>query len=269
MGNPAPMRLRDLVVLGLWLSLAGLGMAAASPGGVELFIRNRPLEGEVRVLGGEVYAPLEDLLRALELSWAPEGDRLMVWSRPGGGPSLPAEPRVLVLDGQVLLVPQEPFAGRLYIPVADFARVTGARYNWNRELGTADFFPAASVAAGGGVGRRPTDGRGSNGSPLRLVALSHALAAPPGASHPVLRGYAVVRNAGTVPLEDLVLKVEIRDEAGAVRGGFTWQAGRLPAGQELTWQFPLWTDFENAADPHPVMLFEHRPVGVGGGQPPP
>lgn len=245
-------------LLALLLLFSVLGPALAAPGKVDLYIRNRPFEGDSRVLRGEIYAALDDLLASLGLSWSPEGERLMVWSRTGGGPALTGEPLLLVVDGRVMQVPQEPFAGRVYVSVAEFARATGGRYNWNRGLGTADYYPVASVPTGEGGPRRATDGKGSNGSPVRLVNLSYRVEAPPGSPHPVLRGYAVLRNTGTAAVEDLLLKVDILDSKGAPCGGFSRQVESLPPGQDLTWQFPVWTDFEKVADPHPSLDIEHR-----------
>jgi len=238
----------------LWLALAGLPGWAA-PGRVEFFVRNQAFSGEVRVLRGEVYAALDDLMQALDLSWEVQEDRLMAWSRPGGGPALDGEPLRLVLDGRILLVHQEAFAGRLFVALAGFSSAVGGRYSWNPQSGMADYFPRMSSAAGQ---RLRTDGRGGNGSALRLREMSYLVEKPEDSPQRVLRGYAVVANAGPRPLEDLVLEVEVRDAQGAVRGGFSWQVRRLDPGAELTWQFPLWLDFEQVTEPHPVLHFEHR-----------
>jgi hypothetical protein len=222
---------------------------------VEFFVRNQSFQGQVRILRGEVYAALDDLLAALDLNWEVREDRLMVWSRPGGGPALSGEPLRVVLDGRVLQVPQEAFAGRVYVALAGFAEVVGGRYTWNSQSGMADYYPTLS---GSGSTRLRTDGQGQNGSALRLRELSYLVERPEGSPQRVLRGYAVVANVGPKPLEDLVLRAQILDAEGAVRGGFGWQVRRLGPGQELTWQFPLWTDFEDVSEPHPVLYFEHR-----------
>lgn len=237
--------------------LAGV-LPAQAQGRMDLFIRNRPFTGDSRMLGRELHVPLDDLLRDLDYSWTEEGDRLMIWSRPGGGPRLEDRPRRLVVDGQAVQVAQETFAGRLYVWVADFARATGARFQANKDLGTADYFPASALGSGGETARLSTDGRGSNGSPMRLVDLSYRLEAPAGADHPVLRGYAVVKNTGTAKLEDVMLKVDIRDPKGAAHGGYTWAVGVLAPGEQLTWQFPVWTDFDGVQEPRPVLQIEHR-----------
>ncbi len=246
---------RSLVLpLLLWLLVTCLPGWAA-PGRVEFFVRNQPFAGEVRVLRGEVYAALDDLLRALDLSWEVREDRLMAWSRPGGGPPLTGDPQRLVLDGRILQVPQEAFAGRVFVAVSGFAELVGGRYSWNPQSGMADYFPRRGSSAGP---RLRTDGRGQGGSTLRLRETSFLVERPDGSPQRVLRGYAVVTNSGSRPLEDLLLGVEVRDAGGAVRGAFDWQVRRLEPGEELTWQFPLWTDFEQVTEPHPVLYFEHR-----------
>jgi hypothetical protein len=246
---------RRIAVLALMLLLASAWLpATADPGRVELFLRNRPFSGESRVLRGEVYAVLEDLLTALDLSWTRQDHLLLVWSRPGGGPALTGPPLPLVLDGRNLRVPQEAFAGKVWVSVADFARTTGARYTWNRQAGSADFFPAAFVARHDSPNRVVTDGRGSNGSPLRLEGLSWRVEGDP----PRMRGFAVLRNAGATPLREVVLVLEVQDDAGRSCGGFSWSCGDLPPGKDLTWQFPIWTDYESVRSPRPILRMEHR-----------
>lgn len=237
--------------------LAGV-LPALAQERMELFIRNRPFTGQSRMLGKELHAALDDLLRDLDYSWTEDGDRLMIWSRPGGGPRLEDRARRLVVDGQAVQVAQETFGGRLYVWVADFARATGARFQANKALGTADYFPASALGSGGETARKTTDGRGSNGSPVRLQDLKFRLEAPQGAEHPVLRGYAVVQNTSGSKVEDVLLKVDIRDPKGDSHGGYTWAVGSLGAGEQLTWQFPVWTDFDGVQDPRPVLQIEHR-----------
>jgi hypothetical protein len=142
----------------------------------------------------------------------------------------------------------------VWVSVADFARTTGARYTWNRQAGSADFFPAAFVARHDSPNRVVTDGKGSNGSPLRLEGLSWRVEGDP----PRMRGFAVVRNAGATPLRDVVLVLEVQDDAGRPCGGFSWPCGDLPPGKDLTWQFPIWTDYEAVRSPRPILRMEHR-----------
>jgi len=99
----------------LVLLASGWLPATANPGRVELFLRNRPFSGETRILSGEVYAVLEDLLSALGLSWSRQDQFLVVRSQPGGGPALTGPPLHLVLEGRSLRVSQEAFAGRVYV----------------------------------------------------------------------------------------------------------------------------------------------------------
>lgn len=243
--------------LAVFLVLLGVGSGARAAPGLELFVKNRPFTGETRTTRFGLAAPLDDLFEALGCSWTLVEDRMMVTSqREGGGKPL-GEKRRVVFDGRVLRLPQYSLRGRVYVLVADLAAALGARYVVNRELGTADLHAPEGLRIP--PGRVTTDGRTHDGSPLRLEALSYRLTPAEEGLPPRLRGYAVVRNTGTRPAREVLLRLQVVDPSGEVRGIFSRRFEVLAAGESVTWQFPVWTDYFGAGVVEPRLTIFHAP----------
>ncbi|MEW6277093.1 MAG: hypothetical protein AB1758_00620 [Candidatus Eremiobacterota bacterium] len=223
-------------------------LAAAQP--PELYVRNRLFDGPVRLVGQDLYAPLDDLLRSLGCTWeVVDGAVLMSGERAalarraeGSGPN----PRLteslrLFWEGRLISPAAGVYQGRLYVSVPELARAVNAEYRVNPGLGTADLYSPAFVPT---VPERPVVAAGQSGSPLELVTVSFGFT--PSRDNPevqCMRGYAVVRNRSTSQaVEGVTVKVEVVDPAGGVLARFSETFGKLGPGESLTYQFPVWPD---------------------------
>jgi hypothetical protein len=246
------MRALTLLVAFFWAAAPTLAQT-----GLQLYVRNQPFQGLVRILGGDVYVPLEDMLSALDCSWKVQDDQIVVSSAPGGGPPLEAQKRLIIYEGRLLRLAQELYAGRLLVSVSQLAQGMGLGYRVNAATRTAEVYGRAESMASRPDLVRTT---GSDGrSPLKLVALSHQMVSDPdGDGPPRLLGYAVVRNQGPLPVKDVLLTVVICDGQGRSLARFSWICGDVAPGQEVSWQFPVWTNLERVEGAHPVLEIQHE-----------
>ncbi|MCE7870080.1 hypothetical protein DYH09_06845 [bacterium CPR1] len=154
------------------LLLALLGPAQADS--IELFVRNRPFEGPVRTVGSELYAPLDDLLRALGCSW--EQDEAAISIRLGGNGSNPrlVESLPIFFEGRQIDPRGGMVQGRLYVSVSELARAVNSDYRLNRQLGTADFY-APTAPPGASTAGRPVVKAGGQGSRVELLRVRGSL----------------------------------------------------------------------------------------------
>lgn len=221
-----------------------------------LFVRNRPFEGPVRTVGSELYAPLDDLLRALGCSW--EQDEAAISIRLGGEGSNPrlGQSLPIFFEGRQIDPGAGMYQGRLYVSVSELARAVNSDYHLNRQLGTADLY-APTALPGAPSAERPVVKAGEQGSKVELVRVSFALASD--AARPdlqSLRGYVVIKNGGPT-VEGVTVTVEVLDGAGTVVGRYGEKVGRLEAGQTLSVQLPTWLNFNRAEGVKPRVEVLH------------
>lgn len=249
----APPRPYFTVLLILLLTLAVLAQDS-----LQLFVRNRPFDGPVRSLGGDLYAPLDDLLRALGCGWQVQaGTAIQVRI---GAPS--EDPRLdkllpILIEGRPVELGAGVYQGRLYCSVSSLARALNSEYRINRGLGTADLYaPAAHPASAAET--RPVVRAGEQGSQVELSKVSFALTRD--RDNPqlqILRGYAIVTNKGNT-VEGLTVKVAILDDQGKEVGRYGENLGKLPAGKSVTYQFPAWPNTTGATLKPKVEVFHLR-----------
>ncbi|GMU56136.1 MAG: hypothetical protein AMXMBFR33_52820 [Candidatus Xenobia bacterium] len=221
-----------------------------------LFVRNRPFEGPVRTVGSELYAPLDDLLRALGCSW--ERDEAAISIRLGGDGSNPrlVESLPIFFEGRQIDPGAGMVQGRLYVSVSELARAVNADYRLNRQLGTADLY-APTALPGAPSAERPVVKAGEQGSRVQLVRASFALASD--SARPdlqALRGFVLIKNEGPA-VEGVTVTVEVLDGAGTVVGRYGEKVGRLEAGQTLSVQLPTWLNFNRAEGVKPRVEVLH------------
>lgn len=232
----------------------------APAGDLDLYVKNRPFDGPTRQVGHEIFVPLDDLLRSLGCGWRVDHGRLMVSSRSSGEGPLLESVNSLVFDGRPVRVNQHRYTDRIYVSVAELAQAIGARFQLNPELGSADLYAPLAMAPP----REDvvvTDGSGEN-SPLAVDKLSFDLA--PSADEPTdreMRGYAIVQNRSPQwPVKSVVVRVTVVDGAGNVLGRFAEEYPSLAPGESVTYQFPVFVDFEGAEGVRPVIELEHAPL---------
>ncbi len=221
-----------------------------------LFVRNRPFEGPVRTVGSELYAPLDDLLRALGCSW--EQDEAAISIRLGGDRSNPrlVESLPIFFEGRQIDPGAGMYQGRLYVSVSELARAVNSDYRLNRQLGTADLYAPTALPGAPGA-ERPVVKAGEQGSKVELVRVSFALASD--VARPdlqSLRGYVLIKNGGPT-VEGVTVTVEVLDGAGTVVGRYGEKVGRLEAGQTLSVQLPTWLNFNRAEGVKPRVEVSH------------
>jgi len=241
------------------LLLAGLLTVGAWAKDVQLFVKNQPFDGTTRLVGKELFAPLDDLLTSLGCSWQLGANALLQVQSVTERKTPPGPPldsvASLSFDGRPVHVNQHLYAGRVFVDVRQFARAMGSPFRLNLGAGTADLY--APLAAGGREEAVRSNGDGRT-SPLLLDKLSYAL--EPEQGRTLMRGYAVVKNQGAQPLRGVVVRVKVVDESGRVVGRLAESLGTLAAGQQATWQFPLWADYEAGARKlRPQVELEHLP----------
>ncbi len=247
---PGPYFAALLVLLLLALLAPAQGQA------LELFVRNRPFEGPIRTVGSELYAPLDDLLRALGCSW--EQDQAAISIRLGGEGPNPrlTEPLPIFFEGRQIDPGAGMAQGRLFVSVSELARAVNSDYRLNRELGTADLY-APTALPGASSAERPVIKAGEQGSKVELLRVSFALArdsARPDLQS--LRGYALIKNAGPA-VEGVAVTVEVLDGAGNVVGRYGEKVGRLETGQTLSVQLPTWLNFNRVEGVKPRVEVLH------------
>lgn len=222
------------------LLLLALAVLARAQDRLELYVRNRPFDGPVRNVGGDLYAPLDDLLRALGCGWEQDDAAIQVHvGTPSADPRLDRQLPVLVAGRRVDLG-AGLYQGRLYCSVRSLARVLNAEFRVNPGLGTADLYAPAALPLGESADR-PVVKAGEQGSAVEVGPLSFAMTRDPDrADLQYLRGYVVITNKGSETVEGLNVKVEVQDPEGKVVGRFGENLGKLPAGRHITYQFPAW-----------------------------
>ncbi|MBI3925194.1 MAG: hypothetical protein HY319_06610 [Armatimonadetes bacterium] len=243
----------------LALVLAGCLFVPAAGQPLELFVKNRPFDGQVRELEGELYAPLAELLQSLGCSWSVEESALVVdTSTAGGGPPLTQAYPTILVDGRPVRVNQHRLGGDIYVGVGELAQAVGAVYRKNHALGTADLYAPLAAGGGGGGSTVMTDGQGKN-SPLVVEKLSYSLEPDPESGSSLMRGYVVLRNrSDSRPVERVVIRVEVVDGVGRPCGRFAGSYAQLKPGERVTYQFPVWANHQSADRPHPVVQLEHQ-----------
>ncbi len=231
-------------LLALFLALF-LTVQAQEP--MDLFVRNRPFDGPVRQVGGDMYAPLDDLLRALGCGWDADDTAILIHlGAPATDPRLQKMAPILV-EGRPVEVGAGMYQGRLYCSVSALARAVGSDYRVNTTLGTVDIYAPAALPVSEAVDARPVVKAGEQGSQVELTKVSFGVTRDrDNPSLQYLRGYAIITNkARTGVVEGLNVKVEIRDVDGKLLGRFGETLGKLPAGRQVTYQFPAWPNVSN------------------------
>lgn len=241
------------------LLLVGLLTATAWAKDVQLFVKNQPFEGTTRLVGKELYAPLDDLLTSLGCAWQLDSNALLQVQSVSDRHTPPGPPLEAVaslsFDGRPVHVNQHLYAGRVFVDVRQFARAMGSPFRLNLGAGTADLYAPLTAAAREQAVRTNGDGRTS---PLSLLKLSYTLQPEDGRN--LMRGYTVVQNKGETPLRGVVVRVQVVDDSGRVVGRMAEGLGTLAAGQQATWQFPLWADYEGGPRKlRPQVELEHLP----------
>lgn len=222
------------------LLLLALAVMARAQDRLELYVRNRPFDGPVRNVGGDLYAPLDDLLRALGCGWEQDEAAIQVHvGTPSADPRLDRQLPVLVAGHRVDLG-AGLYQGRLYCSVRSLARALNAEFKVNASLGTADLYAPAALPVAESPDR-PVVKAGEPGSRVEVGPPSFAMTRD--RDRPdlqFLRGYVVIANKGGETVEGLTIKVEVLDAEGTVVGRFGENLGKLPAGRQITYQFPAW-----------------------------
>lgn len=240
------------------LLLLGLLAPAAWAKDVQLFVKNQPFEGTTRLVGRELFAPLDDLLTSLGCSWQLGADSLLRVQSVTERNTPPGPPldsvASLSFDGRPVHVNQHLYAGRVFVDVRQFARAMGSPFRLNLGAGTADLY--APLAASGREEAIRTTGDGRT-SPLTLSKVSYVL--EPEEGRTLMRGYAIVQNKGAQPLRGVVVRVQVVDESGRVVGRLAESLGTVAAGQQATWQFPLWADYDGRQKVRPQVELEYLP----------
>ncbi len=160
----------------LALSLLLISVAWPQVQPPEVFVQNRPYQGEVRVIAGKAYTRLKPLLEALGLQWKVEGETVQLLEKEGSNDDLNGVER-LSFRGRMLPVEIFRMTGEAFVEMGPTVRGMGGTAQFNRALNTLDLAPPAPAD------RRPqgfvTDGRGSDR--LKLKKLSYRVTqAPPG-----------------------------------------------------------------------------------------
>lgn len=241
------------------LALVCCLLAPAGAEELELFVKNRAFQGDVRVVRGDLFARLDELLGSLGCSWSLEEGRLVIdTTGDREGPGLTEVYSTILVDGRPVRINQSQLGGEVYVAVAELADALGAVYRENSGLGTADLYAPLASSSGPQGDTVTTTGDGKN-SPIVLEKLSFALSTEPETGRLQMRGYAIVRNGSDKnTVERLVLRVEVQDAQGKSWGRFAQACASLSPGDRLTYQFPIWADYDKVLDPHPVLQVEHQ-----------
>lgn len=170
-------------------------------------------------------------------------------------PPLSEDTLVLVYEGVPIDLAQESFGGKIYVSVEKYARLLGDSFTWNRELGVADYWVRNDNAAYRWLTTLEKGGRPSAAYPLELTGFQYDMVEA--AWHPTrtMLGYVSVRNVASRPLKGVKLCVELYDGGGNCVGRVSqvWEA--VAAGEEFTWQLPLWTNFTGATEVRPAVCY--------------
>lgn len=240
----------------LFLTLA---LAVRAQDKLELFVRNRPFDGPVRTVGGELYGPLDDLLRSMGCGWEQNETAILVRiGTPGSDPRLDTSVPILV-EGRLVEIGAGLYQGRLYCSVSALAKALNAEYRVNRTLGTADLYAPVALPTGQAE-TRPVVKAGEPGSEVELTRVSFGLTRDRDfPNREILRGYAIVTNRSrTAAVEGVTVKVEILDSEGNVLGRYGDNLGKLGAGKQVTYQFPAWPNTTGASLKPRVEVYHLR-----------
>ncbi|MCR5662930.1 MAG: hypothetical protein K6G50_12535 [bacterium] len=224
----------------------------------QFYIDNSVFSGDYRLFRSELFAELRDLMAATGKSWRLDGTKLIIddtAKRVSMGPNIGSESLIIFADGMLVDLEQEVFAGKIFVPVAQYADIFGDNYSWNSDLALGDYKRAANGSSFSRLNSKSSPRRFIAGSPLRLKELEFDI--KPGIwDEPSLYGYAIIENVGS-KISNVVIKAEIYDEYGVLQGKFSRELAAMEPGDAICWQFPLWTDFNGSSGLYPVISYKY------------
>lgn len=223
----------------------------------QFYIDNALFPGDYRIFRGELFAELRSLMSETGKSWRLDGAKLIIddtVKRVSMGPNLGSESLVIFADGLLTDLEQEVFGGKIFVPVAQYANIFGDAYIWNADMATGDYKRISRSSGFARLNSKNNPERFIAGSPLRLKELKYEVKQGEW-SRPSLYGYAVIDNVGS-KISNVVIKAEIYDDEGVLKGSFSRHLAVMELGDSITWQFPLWTDFTGSVGLYPVISYK-------------
>lgn len=221
----------------------------------EVFVKNRPYSGEIRVVRGQAYTRAEELLKALGLHWRVEGQLVRLSVDEGSDGSLDGAEK-MSFQGRMVPVAIYRMTGEAYLELAPFVRALGGTAVFNKDLNTLDLAPPATqVRRSGGV---VSDGRGSDR--LKLQKLSYRTTQAPKGEGPLDQLHCYVELLNESPsrsVKGLELKLRWMDGEQEL-GRYLLELPDLPPGGSHLQQLPLFR-FQRGREVVPVVEFVYQP----------
>lgn len=259
------MKKRFIVYLILLAVLFSSGISLAK---VDIYVRNQPFNFQQVVQQGEIYVPLEPLLKALGFGWKEIDGAIGLYFQEKGlpCPEIGAYEISFKWNGKVIPLKYVLLFGKIYTPIKDSAKKLEAAYLYNSKTNILDVlypnsgassaaFASTTVAdsASSKPAQKTEEGKTPEGAQdmVKAELKYHQDYLPTNqAAGGDVRGTVTVTNTSDKPVEGVIVTVNISDQEGKDLHKQIYNIGNMAAGAAVDKDF-YWSN------PNPLLAIKH------------